>query len=342
MHRVGKLILVVILDLTLAALVIGGDYLYSYKIPHKLYPTNMLTPSKNSSQLLTDYNDVQRNDKKSVLINKSVKNKKTLFSDKVISTETQYKSSDISIEISTASYDSGVIDQSEGGRHKKYGSKIAYTIADIYITDVSLLKTAFAQDTYGIGYEEHLSNISKRVQSVLAVNGDSYSNNRHKNNGTVIRNGIVYRARPSTEETCVLFRDGTMKIYTPDTFNARQVIEQGAWQTWIFGPSLLDKSGKAKTHFLTWDYIRESHPRTSIGYYEPGHYCLVVVDGRQEGYTRGMYLEELSKLFENLGCSVAYNLDGGHCSFMTKDASVINKPYKPSKTISDCIYIAEP
>lgn len=31
---------------------------------------------------------------------------------------------------------------------------------------------------------------------------------------------------------------------------------------------------------MTWDYIRESHPRTAIGYYEPGHYCLVCIMAR--------------------------------------------------------------
>ncbi len=28
-------------------------------------------------------------------------------------------------------------------------------------------------------------------------------------------------------------------------------------------------------------------------------------------------MDEMAKLFEDLGCKAAYNLDGGHCSFMT-------------------------
>jgi len=104
-----------------------------------------------------------------------------------------------------------------------------------------------------------------------------------------------------------------MKIYQPEALNIQTLIQTGAYQSWIFGPSLLDENGKAKKDFLTWSYIRELHPRTAIGYYEPGHYCFVVVDGRQKDYSRGMFLEELSQLFEQLGCKVAYNLDGGHC-----------------------------
>lgn len=217
-----------------------------------------------------------------------------------------------------------------------------YTLADIYVSDIECLQTAFAQDTYGVGFSESLDTMSERMRSVLSVNGDSYSNNRHQDNGTIIRNGIVYRTQQSTEETCVLYRDGTMKIYSPDNFDPQAAIDNGAWQTWVFGPSLLDENGNAKSDFLTLDYITESHPRTAIGYYEPGHYCLLVVDGRQPGFSRGMFLEEMSQLFADLGCKAAYNLDGGHCSFMDRQANCISTPYKPSKEISDGIFICEP
>ena len=96
-----------------------------------------------------------------------------------------------------------------------------------------------------------------------------------------------------------------------------------------------------KTSFLTWDYIRESHPRTAIGYYESGHYCLLCVDGRQPDYSRGMFPEEMAKLFEKLGCKAAYNLDGGHCTFMTMKDTVVNHPYKSEHKVPDGIFIKE-
>ena len=96
------------------------------------------------------------------------------------------------------------------------------------------------------------------------------------------------------------------------------------------------------TSFDTWDYIKKTHPRTALGYYEPGHYCFVVVDGRQTGYSRGMDLTELAQVFEDLGCTAAYDLDGGHTVFMTLEDQYVNHSYKPSKTISDCICICEP
>lgn len=194
----------------------------------------------------------------------------------------------------------------KAGKHKKYGTKCAYVLADIYVGNINCIQTAFADDTYGVGYEEPLADMSARLGSVFAVNGDSYSNNKHQDNGTIIRNGVLYRAKQSDAETCVLFRDGSLKIYPPGPIDAQQLMADGAWQSWIFGPSLLDENGKAKTDFTTWDYIKESHPRTAIGYYEPGHYCILAVDGRQPDYSRGMFLDEMAAVFEQLGCKAAY------------------------------------
>lgn len=200
------------------------------------------------------------------------------FTDQVVSTDTSYTSPNVSVQLTYGSYQTNRLDRSEKGGHEKYG--------------------------------------------------------------TIIRNGIIYRAKPTDMETCVLNWDGTMKIYSPQELNTQTLIDSGAYQSWVFGPSLLDENGKARTSFLTWDYIMESHPRTAIGYFEPGHYCLLVVDGRQKS-SRGMFPDEMAALFEQLGCQAAYNLDGGHCSFMTMQDQVANHPYKPEHEVQDGIFITE-
>ncbi len=54
-----------------------------------------------------------------------------------------------------------------------------------------------------------------------------------------------------------------------------------------------------------------------------------------------MFLEEMSQLFESLGCKAAYNLDGGHCSFMTLEDQVVNHPYKAAHQVPDGIFVTE-
>lgn len=113
------------------------------------------------------------------------------FTDHVISTDTSYTSLNVSVQITRNSYNTNRLDKFQGGKHIKYGTNISYVLADIYVSDITCLQTCFAQNTYGVGYDEKLSDMSARMKSVLAVNGDSYSNSRHKSNGTIIRNGVI-------------------------------------------------------------------------------------------------------------------------------------------------------
>ena len=244
------------------------------------------------------------------------------FSDKVVSTANSYQSKDLSITVTPYQLGSGK-------------NKITYYVADIYTSNINCFRTYFGQNTYGTGYTEHLTNMSRDVHSILAMNGDSYCYNRQHTAGVLIRNGTLYRSEPTASDVCILYQNGEMKTYSPDQFDLQQAIRDGAYQSWTFGPNLLDARGKALKSFNTWDYIRKAHPRSAIGYYEPGHYCFVVVDGRQTGYSREMTLPELAQVFENLGCSAAYNLDGGHSAFMTMGDQVVNHPYRPSHQIVD-------
>lgn len=351
-----KRILWLTVDIMAAAFVLVIVWVADYKIPQKgvkaVSIENAVSEEEKSQNEMPDFNQkIQMGDtkegtaslQKTCIVRDSQDwHKKYVdkFSDTVVATDTSYTSPNVSIQLSYHQYDTGKLDKSNAGKHEKYGTKTSYVLADIYVGDITCLQTAFAQDTYGVGYTEKLSDMSSRMKSVLAVNGDSYSNNRNQNNGTIIRNGVIYRNEQTDAETCVLNWDGTMDIYQPGQVELQQLIEKGAYQSWVFGPSLLDEKGKAKDKFLTWDYIRESHPRTAIGYYEPGHYCLLLVDGRQDS-SRGMFPDEMAKVFEELGCKAAYNLDGGHCSFMTFLDKVANHPYKPEHEVADGIFITE-
>ena len=354
-----KRILWIVVDIAAAALIMVGVWGFNYLIPQKGVSAVPMQSSftkniKNQDMLMEkmeEQADIQMEDtggqnaslqRTNITIDTQDWHKKFAdkFTDQVVSTDKSYTSPNVSVQLSYYQYDTGKLDKSNSGKHEKYGTKISYVLADIYVGDITCFLTAFAKDTYGVGYSEKLTDMSARMKSVLAVNGDSYSNNRHEDNGTIIRNGVIYRNKQTTEETCVLNWNGTMDIYQPGQVDLQQLVDRGAYQSWIFGPSLLDESGKAKSTFLTWDYIRESHPRTAIGYYEPGHYCLLLVDGRQKS-SRGMFLDEMAKVFEDLGCKAAYNLDGGHCSFMTMKNQVANHPYKPEHEVEDGIFITE-
>ena len=57
-------------------------------------------------------------------------------------------------------------------------------------------------------------------------------------------------------------------------------------------------------------------PRTSVGITADGRILMVVVDGRQPGYSIGVTLAELGRLMLDLGAVTAFNLDGGGSTVM--------------------------
>jgi len=74
------------------------------------------------------------------------------------------------------------------------------------------------------------------------------------------------------------------------------------------------------------------HPRTALGYDDSGTWLLlVVVDGRQPGFSEGVTLYELAKILQSEGCTQSINLDGGGSSIMLiresgKEVRTLNSP----------------
>ena len=241
------------------------------------------------------------------------------YTDTVIVTENSYSSPNISITVTEETL-----------------GQTTYYLADIYVRDITCFRTALANNTYGSGFRDSIEDMALLNNALLAVNGDYYGNT---NEGVVIRNGVIYRANSTNCDVCVLYYDGTMRVMPGSSFSVEEAVEQGAWQAWTFGPALLNTDGIVLTSFASTNRIISANPRTAIGYYEPGHYCLVVVDGR--GESAGITLPDLSRLFYDLGCRAAYNLDGGNSSVMVWNNEVINNPSGGGRESSDALLITE-
>jgi exopolysaccharide biosynthesis protein len=66
----------------------------------------------------------------------------------------------------------------------------------------------------------------------------------------------------------------------------------------------------------------------------------MAVDGRSSE-SRGLTMEDLSQLCEDLGLTSAYNLDGGQSSVMQAESGAINVPYADGRPVSDALVICE-
>ncbi len=232
----------------------------------------------------------------------------------------------------TAHYDLTVTKREIG----ENDDKVTYFVADLYVRNVQYLRTAFARGVYGKNIRQFPDTISRDNNALFSISGDFYGNSER---GVVIRNGVLYRENVVDADICVLYLDGTMETYSPSAFDGEAVLKKGAWQAWTFGPQLLDGSGAVLDQFRTTSYLNKENPRCAIGYVAPGHYMLVTVDGRDDGYSRGVTITELAQIMAKLGCQTAYNLDGGNSACMYYENDYLNRLSGDERAISDIIYL---
>lgn len=208
---------------------------------------------------------------------------------------------------------------------------VTYFVADVWVKNIESFHTALAKGTYGRGIHEMPLKIASDNQAVFAVSGDYYG---AREQGVVVRNGVLYRDVMG-DDVCILKKDGTLSVYQKGTFSALDMLDDTVWQAWAFGPALVENGAACDT---SDSKIKVKNPRCAIGYYEPGHYCFIVVDGRQSGYSDGMTLDELANTFVSLGCETAYNLDGGATAMMVFQGSLVSQPTNGGRSSSDIIY----
>ncbi|MEZ4641336.1 MAG: phosphodiester glycosidase family protein [Chloroflexota bacterium] len=214
-------------------------------------------------------------------------------------------------------------------------------VADVVVSDIAYLKTALAENTYGRNIKETTSEIADNHNAILAINGDYYG---FRNSGYVIRNGVLYRSTAASEssEALVIDADGSFEIVNESSSDAQTLYNEGALQAFSFGPGLIKDGEISVTSNSEVSRSKSSNPRTAIGMIDELHYVFVVSDGRTT-QNEGLSLLELAEIMKELGCTEAYNLDGGGSSTMVFNGRVINNPTDGrsfgERKVSDIIYI---
>ena len=230
--------------------------------------------------------------------------------------------------------------------------KLEYQIADIYIRDISCFKTA-----YRLNPKQNVKTqkYAEEINAIVSTNGDNFNAGKIAD-GLVIRNSAQLfpsGGKPQTRyssDLCVIFYDGSMKVYDckADRIDYDEILANYPYQAFYFGPKLLNDDGTAKKKFNS--SLGNYNPRTVLGYYEPGHYNLLVVLGtrdqidyrgknRGNGKSPGLTLEDLSALCERLGYTMAYNLDGGGSSSMVWNKTVFGHN---DRTHGDILAVVDP
>jgi len=235
--------------------------------------------------------------------------------------DTSYKDDNIEIEISTI----------------RVNDTDVY-FADIKLSSINYLKRAFANSTYGKNITQKTSEIASEVNAILAINGDYYG---FRNNGFVLANGTIYRSTSNSNEALLIYNDGRFEVVNEDDTNLELIND--LYQAFSFGPALIDNSKISVSKGEEVGQAMNSNPRTAIGIIDNLHYVFVVSDGRTSESV-GLSLYELAEVMEDLGCEIAYNLDGGGSSTMVFNGEIINNPAggrnnNSERSVSDIVYI---
>jgi exopolysaccharide biosynthesis protein len=252
-------------------------------------------------------------------------------SSKVVSDDWNYQDANVSISIKKISTGSG-------------NDRMVYFVADVTLKDATQLQNAFAKNEFGRNIIQYTSEIARNNNAIFAINGDYYG---FRSDGIVIRNGVIYRNVPA-RVGLAFYKDGSMKIYDETKTTAQALLAAGVWNTLSFGPALIQNSA-VTTNFGTVEVdsnignhtIQGDNPRTGIGIISPNHFVFVVVDGRSNGYSNGATLTEFTNIFKSLGCTDAYNIDGGGSSTMYFMGRVVNNPLgnNQERGTSDILFV---
>ncbi|CAI3798838.1 phosphodiester glycosidase family protein [Pseudarthrobacter sp. MM222] len=248
-------------------------------------------------------------------------------------TDSSYTSADSNINISTVVTGSG-------------DSTVTYYVADVVLSDATVLQSAFADNSFGGNITETTSATAADHDAVFAINGDYYG---FRDTGIVIRNGVVYRDE-GARQGLAFYRDGTVEVYDETSTTAAQLVADGVWNTLSFGPAVLEDSqvvdgiedvevdANVGNHS-----IQGEQPRTAVGVLGTNHLAFVVVDGRSPGYSAGVTMTGLAEILQGLGATTAYNLDGGGSSTMYFNGQLVNNPLGQNKErgTSDILYIGQ-
>ncbi len=214
-----------------------------------------------------------------------------------------------------------------------------YYVAYISIADASQIRTAPAS-SFNSSQRVEASVIAKRVNAVVAINGDYYCN---RDNVYVLRQGVLYHDSVTDHQDILLIdEDGDFHIIlaSEDAVHADKTTVDGkkVINAFDFGPALI-KDGVVCYDKDNCQRNTKPHERAQrMAICQLGDLSYMVVCCARYG----LDLENFISLIQSLGdVKQAYNLDGGNsCQLVFLGKKVNNTGAQNIRAVPDIIYFA--
>jgi len=194
-----------------------------------------------------------------------------------------------------------------GGREQ--GQPVTYFVAHVYTRDYDSFYPTFASNRKNSYARCMPQEMALRYKSVIWFTGDNLIQAEAGAKGILIRDGRVFSQLRASNAMAYYSETMSFKVVDKREMDALTLWETGTQDVFSFprGSDLIMEgritSGATNT--------TQRNPRCAVGMVKPGHFVVIVADGRQPGYSIGFRLIELAKLLQEEGCVEAFNLDGG-------------------------------
>ena len=220
---------------------------------------------------------------------------------------------------------------------------VVWRIAYVTIQDASQLRTAMAGSLRS-NRVALISSMAEKNNAVIAINADYLSNNPAKTSFEY-RMGEKVRAKFNpTKDLLVTDENGDFHIFTAkrqkDGVARLQKDGHRIINAFTFGPALVIDE---ELQTIPQKYGYNPHgrePRMAIGQMDKLSYVLVLAEGRTED-SQGVTQQELADFMFGLGCSQAFNFDGGNSATMVFNGGYFqDKSRENERAQSDMLYFA--
>lgn len=219
---------------------------------------------------------------------------------------------------------------------------VVWRVARVSVSDPSQLRTATAGKP-GSSRVALISSMAEKHNAIIAINANYLANDPVKTSFEYRMGQKIRNKYNRVKDLLITDELGDMHVFVRSNADevkafldsGRQIIN-----AFTFGPALI-KDGQRLTLDAKYGYNPHGRePRMAIGQLGSLSYVLVLAEGRTKD-SQGVTHDQLADFMANLGCTQAFNFDGGNSATM-----VYNGGYYQQKALgneraqSDMLYFA--
>ncbi len=180
------------------------------------------------------------------------------------------------------------------------------------------LVTASTLGSYG----EEAITFNERYDALITINASGFVDVGGHGSGGHVKGSVIRDGQEYGEPV-----DGTWKFFGFKKDNRMYINNYSSVDTseyrWAmeFFPALIVNG----ENVVDGSFGMGIQPRSSVGQAQNGDFMMLVIDGRQIGYSLGTTVAECAKILERYNAYQAMNLDGGSSSVMIYKGTQINR-----------------